>query len=195
MRVRAALGERTVRRRQRLAEPAVEVAAVGKRAALDHATLVDPVEEEAAARLRDLRLVQRPKRARGPDHQRGTPASDAACTEVRACAVDPRRMPVPERLVRDRRQPGLVESERVEQLAIPAARVHVEDPGAFTVPWNGRILYQRVEPGRAERVFPPGVNSGATEAGPLLEKSCAENPFSYFGNDGPSVRRADRPDF
>jgi hypothetical protein len=74
-------------------------------------------------------------------------------------------------------------------------RVHVEDPGAFTVPWNGRILYQRVEPGRAERVFPPGVNSGATEAGPLLEKSCAENPFSYFGNDGPPVRHADRPDF
>jgi len=28
-------------------------------------------------------------------------------------------------------------------------RVHVEDPGAFTVPWNGRIVYQRVEPGRA----------------------------------------------
>ena len=74
-------------------------------------------------------------------------------------------------------------------------RVHVEDPGAFTVPWNGRIVYQRVEPGRAERVFPPGVNSGATEAGPLLEKSCGENPFSYFGSDGPPIRHADRPDF
>ena len=74
-------------------------------------------------------------------------------------------------------------------------RVHVEDPGAFTVPWNGRILYQRVEPGHAERVFPPGVNSGATQAGPLLEKSCAENPFSYFGSDSPPVPRADRPDF
>jgi hypothetical protein len=33
-------------------------------------------------------------------------------------------------------------------------RVRVEDRGAFTVPWNARILYQRVEPGRAERVFP-----------------------------------------
>lgn len=74
-------------------------------------------------------------------------------------------------------------------------RVHVEDPGAFTVPWNGRIVYQRVEPGRAERVFPPGVNSGATKAGPLLEKSCGENPFSYFGSDGPPIRRANRPDF
>jgi len=40
-----------------------------------------------------------------------------------------------------------------------------------------------------------GANSGATVAGPLLEKSCAENPFSYFGNGGPSVLRADKPDF
>ena len=73
--------------------------------------------------------------------------------------------------------------------------VHVEDPGAFTVPWNARLLYQRVEPKRAERVFPPGVNSGATPAGPLIEKSCAENPFSYFGSAGPPVRHADKPDF
>ena len=73
--------------------------------------------------------------------------------------------------------------------------VHVEDPGAFTVPWNGRIVYQRLEPGRAERVFPPGVNSGATAAGPFPEEICAENPFSYFGNDGPPIRQADRPDF
>ena len=73
--------------------------------------------------------------------------------------------------------------------------VHVEDPGAFTVPWNGRMLYRRIEPGRAERVFPPGANSGASPAGPIIEKICAENPFSYFGNDGPPVRHADRPDF
>ena len=55
--------------------------------------------------------------------------------------------------------------------------MHVEDPGAFAVPWNGRLLYQRVEPGRAERVFPPGVNSGATEAGPLLEKVVPKTRF------------------
>lgn len=74
-------------------------------------------------------------------------------------------------------------------------RVHVEDPGAFTVPWDASLSYKRVEPGRAERVLPPGLNSGATAAGPLIEKSCAENPFSYFGSDGPPVPRADRPDF
>jgi hypothetical protein len=73
--------------------------------------------------------------------------------------------------------------------------VHFDDPGAFIVPWNARLVYQRIEPGRAERVFSPNVNSGATEVGPLLEKSCAENPFSYFGADGPPIRHADRPDF
>jgi len=74
-------------------------------------------------------------------------------------------------------------------------RVHVEDPGAFTMPWDANLSYQRVEPGRAERVLPPGLNSGATPAGPLIEKSCAENPFSYFGGDSPPVPRADRADF
>jgi hypothetical protein len=69
--------------------------------------------------------------------------------------------------------------------------VRFEDPGAFTVPWNGKIVYQRVEPGRAERVFPPGANSGATEAGPILEKRCAENPFFLFRKRRPtrSARR------
>ena len=74
-------------------------------------------------------------------------------------------------------------------------RVHVEDPGAFTMPWDAILHYNRVEPGRAERTFPPGLNSGATPAGPIIEKSCAENPFSYFGNDGPPIPRADRADF
>lgn len=74
-------------------------------------------------------------------------------------------------------------------------QVHVEDPGAFTMPWNARLSYERVEPGRAERKLPPGLNSGATVAGPLVERSCAENPFSYFGKDSPPVPHADRPDF
>src|SRR5258708_97551 len=73
-------------------------------------------------------------------------------------------------------------------------RVHVEDPGAFTVPWNGRMLYQRVEPGGAERVFPRGVISGAIEAGPLLKKICAETLFPYFETAAP-VRHAERPVF
>lgn len=75
-------------------------------------------------------------------------------------------------------------------------RVHVEDPGAFTMPWNAGIHYRRVEPGRAENdVLPPSLVSAATDAGPLMELTCAENPFSYFGNDSPPVPQAERPDF
>jgi hypothetical protein len=75
-------------------------------------------------------------------------------------------------------------------------RVHVEDHGAFTTPWNAVIQYRRVEPGRAENnVLPPSLVSAATEAGPLMELTCAENPFSYFGNDSPRVPQAERPDF
>jgi hypothetical protein len=73
--------------------------------------------------------------------------------------------------------------------------MHFEDPSAFTVPWNARFVFQRLEPGRAERAFSTNINSGATVVGPLLEQSCAENPFSYFGDEGPPIRHADRPDF
>ena len=68
-------------------------------------------------------------------------------------------------------------------------------PGAVEEGPRVGVAADLVEPGRAERKLPPGLNSGATVAGPLIEKSCAENPFSYFGDDGPSVPRADRPDF
>jgi len=55
--------------------------------------------------------------------------------------------------------------------------VHVEDPGAFTTPWNAIQRYRRV----------------ADE--PLVEMVCAENNESYFGYDVIPLLHADRPDF
>ena len=55
--------------------------------------------------------------------------------------------------------------------------VHVEDPGAFTRPWNAVQRYRRVEPG------------------PLLEMNCAENNPNYFNYDIEPMPQADRPDF
>src|ERR1700688_2584961 len=43
--------------------------------------------------------------------------------------------------------------------------VHVEDPGAFTVPWNARQHYRRVE------------------QGPMREAVCAENNANFFNYD------------
>jgi hypothetical protein len=76
------------------------------------------------------------------------------------------------------------------------AKVHVEDPGAFTMPWDGIQRYQRVEPGVAENDTPRNPISGSTDAGPLIERDCAENPFNYFGGSGVSpIPHVDRADF
>ena len=61
-------------------------------------------------------------------------------------------------------------------------QVHVEDPGAFTMPWNAVQRYRRVdEKGKATDIRQMG--------GPLEEMSCAEN-----NSLGP-IPTAIRPDF
>ena len=73
--------------------------------------------------------------------------------------------------------------------------VNVEDPGAFTMPWNAVQRWRRVEPGVAENNIPLNPLSSSTDAGPLIESVCAENPVSYFGDESIPVPRADAPDF
>jgi hypothetical protein len=55
--------------------------------------------------------------------------------------------------------------------------IHVEDPGAFTTPWNARQHYRRV-----------------TDLAPV-ESACAENNTAWFGYDVEPIPQADRPDF
>ena len=55
--------------------------------------------------------------------------------------------------------------------------VHVEDPGAFTMPWNAIQRYRRVEDG------------------PMSEMVCAENNTGYFSYDVVPLPQADKPDF
>lgn len=74
-------------------------------------------------------------------------------------------------------------------------RVHVEDPGAFTMPWDGTLRFRRVEPGRDDNKAALSPVSGAMPAGPLVEMRCAENPFSYFGNDSVPIPQSKTPDF
>jgi hypothetical protein len=79
--------------------------------------------------------------------------------------------------------------------AMLEARIHVEDPGAFTRPWDAIQRYRRVEPEKAENNVPLTGLSSSAAAGPLFEMSCAENPFSYFGDKSVPIPQADRPDF
>jgi hypothetical protein len=74
-------------------------------------------------------------------------------------------------------------------------RVHVEDPGAFTMPWTAIQRWRRVEPGVAENDIPLNAVSSSSDAGPLIESVCAENPVSYFGDESIPVPEAKRPDF
>jgi hypothetical protein len=55
--------------------------------------------------------------------------------------------------------------------------VHVEDPGAFTTPWDAIQRYRR------------------TENGPMEEMVCAENNTGYFGYDVTPIPLADKLDF
>jgi hypothetical protein len=76
-------------------------------------------------------------------------------------------------------------------------RLHVEDPGTFTTPWDAIQRYRRVEPRVAE---PPkradDFLSAAGNAGPMLESSCAENPHGLFDAPGTlPIPEATKSDF
>ena len=73
--------------------------------------------------------------------------------------------------------------------------LHVEDPGAFTTPWNARQTYRRVEPGVAEPREEFNPLSSTSVAGPILESSCAENPGGLFGAEALPIPQTDKPDF
>ena len=74
---------------------------------------------------------------------------------------------------------------------------HVEDPGAFTKPWDAIQRYKRVEPGVSENV--PPVDNDATSAvglaGPLLEETCAESNVFHFGDSEMPLPQAAKLDF
>ena len=55
--------------------------------------------------------------------------------------------------------------------------VRVEDPGAFTMPWNAIQRYRR------------------TSSGPLSEAACAENNDDHFRHGLEPMPEADKPDF
>ena len=74
--------------------------------------------------------------------------------------------------------------------------LHVEDPGAFTTPWNARQGYRRVEPGVAEPTDAFNPLSSTSAAGPMLEASCAENPHGLFdAAETLPIPQTDKADF
>jgi hypothetical protein len=75
-------------------------------------------------------------------------------------------------------QPHVVERFRmVDAGKTLEVNVHVEDPGAFTTPWNAIQRYRRVE------------------QGPMIEMACAENNDDHFHHEHDPMPQADKPDF
>jgi hypothetical protein len=66
------------------------------------------------------------------------------------------------------------------------ANVHVEDPGAFTMPWNAIQRYRRLEATIAKKTVASIAMLATPEKGPLQEAICAENLDSFKGR-GPHV--------
>jgi hypothetical protein len=74
-------------------------------------------------------------------------------------------------------------------------RIHVEDEGAFTTPWNAIQRFRRAEPGEHEYVPVVEVDatSGVGVTGPLQEAVCSD-ATSHFEHNA-AIPVAAKPDF
>jgi hypothetical protein len=74
------------------------------------------------------------------------------------------------------------------------ANIHVEDPGAFTMPWNAVQRYRRFEAVASKNVRSL-VQLATPEDGPLTEAICPDNPNSFQGMPHKPLPQAVVPDF
>jgi len=64
------------------------------------------------------------------------------------------------------------------------ANVHVEDPGAFTMPWDAIQRFRQYEAAVRKVPIERLAQLASGEEGPLTERSCAENPNSFLSGRG-----------
>jgi len=67
-------------------------------------------------------------------------------------------------------------------------KVHVEDPGAFTTPWDAIQRYRRIDAAGSE-------TDPRVPRGPLEEMVCAENNGDVFNEGLEPIPHSDKPDF
>jgi hypothetical protein len=76
------------------------------------------------------------------------------------------------------------------------ADVHVEDPGAFTTPWNAIQLFRQYEAAVRKIPIERLAQLASAPEGPLKELVCAENPNSFLpGTVALPIPKATVPDF
>jgi hypothetical protein len=74
--------------------------------------------------------------------------------------------------------------------------VHIEDPGAFTTPWDAIQRYRKFELVASKKSAAQNLIQLATpEDGPLTEAVCADNPDTFMGMAHKPLPEATKPDF
>ncbi len=84
----------------------------------------------------------------------------------------------------------------IEDGKVLEANVHVEDPGAFTMPWDAIQRFRQFEAAVAKVPIERLAQLASAAEGPLTELICAENPNSFFaGTSALPIPQANVPDF
>ena len=84
----------------------------------------------------------------------------------------------------------------IEDGKVLEANVHVEDPGAFTMPWDAIERYRQFEAAVAKVPLERLAQLASAAEGPLTEIICPDNPNSFFeGVEALPVPQAAVPDF
>jgi hypothetical protein len=69
----------------------------------------------------------------------------------------------------------------IEDGKVLEANVHVEDPGAFTMPWDGIQRFRQYEWAVHQLPLDRVAQLASAPEGPLWELICADNPNAFFG--------------
>ncbi len=84
----------------------------------------------------------------------------------------------------------------IEDGKVLEANVHVEDPGAFTMPWDAIQHFRQYEAAVRQVPIERLVQLASVPEGPLAEMICADNPNSTFpGTSALPIPQAVVPDF
>ena len=73
--------------------------------------------------------------------------------------------------------------------------IHVDDPGAFTTPWDAVQRFRQFEQITTKKPVASLALLATPEEGPLIEAICAENPNSLMGLSDLAVPQTTSPDF
>jgi hypothetical protein len=84
----------------------------------------------------------------------------------------------------------------IEDGKVLEANVHVEDPGAFTMPWNAIQHFRQYEAAVRQVPIERLAQLASAPEGPLVEQICADNPSSFFADQSAlPIPQAVVPDF